>query len=166
MPPSRTTSTIAAARAALFGMLAADRGLAGVQVVFGAPDSYEDARVVALTGVRDAEETTAMVNGDRRKEVFVLEVSAKSHMQGEKDPLVVEADGLYLAERVRAVVLAGRSLPTGGPDLLGAVDTAYPSGTISNPSYPALTVPAEGGGYACLPVVLVTCTSWINRPEG
>jgi hypothetical protein len=145
-------STIGPARAALFAMLDEAPGLLGSLVSFGKP-SEGGTDVVALLGLREPEERAAVVNGDLRRESYVIEVGILVQDVDAKTPLEVEARALELAEEVRQVVMGDKTLRA-------TVDTAFPVG-VTSPTL-ELTGPAIGGGWVSLPMVLIGCTAWIT----
>jgi hypothetical protein len=145
-------SSISAARAALYDMLSASSLLNGVQVTYGAPDAHEEPEVVALLGVRDPDEEPAALGYGRKEETYQLEVGVKVH---KRDGSAAEVD-------VRAYALADAVADAieGGGDytLNGSVDWAYVAGPLGVGAQAA-----EGGGWLCFLVVLVTCRARIDR---
>jgi hypothetical protein len=117
MSSPSSTSTIAAARAALYALLLAGAPPATavahghparpVQISFG-PPATEDMEVVALLGVRDPAEDVGALGARRREEEYEIEVGVKVHNPaagaGSEAAMLVDARGFELAEWVRSVV--------------------------------------------------------------
>lgn len=117
MPQPSSTSTIAAARAALYDLLVADapdrsantygETARPVQISFG-PPAHEEMEVVALLGVRNNDEDWGALGDQRREESYQLEVGIKVHNPsagaGSEAAELVDARGFELAEWVRSVV--------------------------------------------------------------
>lgn len=117
MSQPSSTSTIAAARAALYALLVADAPDATavqsnhlprpIQIAYG-PPAHEDMEVVALLGVRSPEEDVGALGARRREEEYELEVGIKVHNPaagaGSEAAILVDARGFELAEWVRSVV--------------------------------------------------------------
>lgn len=142
-------STISAARAALYALLAANTYPGAVpQVTFGLPAAYEEPEVVALLGVEAPEEAPAVIGGPKpREERFTLVVAVKAH-----DPAgtagTVDARGWVLMDEVREVVYANQTL----------------SGALTAPGWARIesqtsdgAQPAEGGGWVLFGQVRVAC---------
>jgi hypothetical protein len=141
-------STISAARAALYALLAANTYPGAVpQVTFGPPDAYEEPEVIAMLGVESPDEEPAVIGGPRpREEQFVIVVGVKAH-----DPAgtatTVDARCWALADEVREVVYANQSLTN-------TLTTGW-ARIASQTSDGAQ--PAEGGGWVAFCTVKVLC---------
>lgn len=100
------SSTIAAARAALYQMMLDEPELSGVQVTFGPPDAIEEDEVVALLRVLDPSEDEAQLGAGCKDETYRIEVKVKVHRQAATadDALEIDARGWYLAGIVRDLV--------------------------------------------------------------
>jgi hypothetical protein len=117
MSSPSSTSTIAAARAALHALLLADAPAATavqfnhlpkpIQISYG-PPAHEEMEVVALLGVRSPVEDVGAQGARRREETYELEVGVKVHNPaagaGSTAAELVDARGFELAEWVRATV--------------------------------------------------------------
>lgn len=105
-------SSIGAARLALYDMLVdATWPTTTPQITFGAPAAYEEAEVVALTGVESESEEPAVIGGSRpRDETFVLVVTCKVHDPAADTGQTVDARGFALMDVVRATVYADPAL--------------------------------------------------------
>jgi hypothetical protein len=147
-------SSIASARLALHALLAAHTWPGNPpQVTFGAPDAYEEQEVVALLGLRDADEEFAALGAHRRAESYILEVGVKAHDPGAANAEAVDGRCFALADEVRAVVNAN-------PNFAGASPiTVLPAEVISQTSDGAQA--AEGGGWVAFCVLAVRCQTRI-----
>jgi hypothetical protein len=113
MPQPSSTSTIAAARAALHALLLAGapaqtaQPAQKVQISYG-PPVHEEMEVVALLGVRTPTEDVGALGARRREETYEIEVGVKVHNPaagaGSAAAVLVDARGFELAEWVRSVV--------------------------------------------------------------
>lgn len=117
MPQPSSTSTIAAARAALYALLLAEapdrtHNAAGqlakpIQVAFGPPPT-EEMEVVAILGVRNNDEDVEALGAQRREETYEIEVGIKvqdpAAGAGSEAAMAVDARGFELADWVRGVV--------------------------------------------------------------
>lgn len=137
------SSTISAARAALYAALAADPPPSTndpdetIQVVFGDPAAYQEQEVVAVRGLRppNDEEQVLLGPAQPQDEQYAIGVTVKVHNPA-ADAATVDARGFALADWVRQVVYADRTF--GGVLVLGA--------TIASQTSPDGATPAEGGG--------------------
>jgi hypothetical protein len=146
-------STISAARAALYALLAANTYPgAAPQVTFGPPDAYEEPEVIAMLGVESPDEEAAALGAQRREEIYGLVVGVKAH-----DPAgtaaTVDARGFALADSVRAAVHA----TTTGRTLSSTVRTAE----IARQTTDGVQ-PADGGGWVIFIRLLVECRQRIT----
>jgi len=142
-------SSISNARSSLYTLLAAHSFPGNpVQVTFGAPSAYEDQEVVALMGVEAGDEDDAVIGGARpRDEEFTIVIGVKVHGPTD-DAATVDVRGWLLADEVREVVYANRSL--------GAALT--PSGWARVSSQTSVGAQsAEGGGWVIFLEVRVLC---------
>lgn len=147
-------STISAARAALYALLAANTYPgAQPQVTFGPPDAYEEPEVVALLGVESADEDPVFFGeAGSRDEAFTIVVAIKAH-DAAASAQTVDARCWALADEVREVVYANQTL----------------SGTLSGPGYARVSsqtgdgpIVAEGGGWVAFCAVRVLCKAGIT----
>ena len=149
------SATVATARANLYDLIAADATVVAdqVQVTYGPPDTHEEQEVIALGGVESHDEDDAVIGGARpREETYTLVVQVKAHGP-ENDPDVVDARGFELAEVVRSVVYADRSINGAmGPTGWARVSSITTDGVL----------PAEGGGFVIYLTVRVLCRARIN----
>ncbi len=152
-------SSISAARAALFELLAASDLLVGVQVTYGAPDAHEEPEVVALLGVRDPEEEPATLGAGRKDETYQLEVGIKVHSR-DGEAAEVDTRAYALADAVAEAVEG-----SGNYTLGGTVLWAYVAGPLGIGAQRVASVPpsSEGAGWVCFLTVLVTCRARIER---
>lgn len=144
-------SSIAAARAALYDLLAAAEGLAGVQVVFGAPDAYERQEVVALLGFGPVDDEPAAIGQARHDERYRIETKLKVHNPAADLGITVETRAMALYNVVRAVIAAN-------PTLSGSVVIARPSGSDTSPGPQS----AEGGGFVMFVSCFTECVARIS----
>ena len=144
------SSAISAARSSLYTLLAAHSFPGNpVQVTFGAPSAYEDQEVVALMGVEAGDEDDAVIGGARpRDEEFTLLVKVKVHDPAMASAGTVDARGWVLADEVREVVYADRTLA-------GALAPAGWALVSSQTSDGALS--ADGGGFVIFVDVRIRC---------
>lgn len=144
-------TTIKPARANLHAALAAHTPFTGddVQVTFGLPADHEEQEVVALGGIEDPDEEDAALGAQRKEEAYVLLVLIKAH-DPTGDAVSVDGRGFDLADEVRAVVHADRTLG-------GAVRDASATGTRTDGARAA-----EGGGWVIFLTVAITCRARIT----
>lgn len=146
-------STISAAHAALYALLAANTYPgAQPQVTYGPPDAYEEPEVVAMLGVEAPAEDPAVIGGARpRDEVFVIVIGVKAH-----DPAgtaqTVFTRCMALADEVREVVYANQTL----------------TGSLTAPGWARIesqttdfAQQADGGGWVAFARVRVLCRARI-----
>lgn len=149
------STTAGTARVNLHTLLTADATVVsdGVQVTYGPPEAYEEQEVIALGGVETSDEDDAVIGGPApRDETYVLLLRVKAH--GPDDTAAeVDARGFALAERVRAVVYADRTI--GGA--MGSAGWARVSSITTEGVFPA-----EGGGFVIFLTVRVLCRARIN----
>lgn len=144
-------SSIRLARANLHAALAASPGLAGVQVVFGAPDAYEEQQVVAVLGFGPVGDEPAAIGQRRQEEQYRIDVAIKVHMPDADTGAAVEARAMALYDAVRAVVVAN-------VDLGEAVTFCVPAGMDESPGPQS----AKGGGWVMWIVAGVECVARIS----
>lgn len=98
---------------ALFEALAAEDGLAGVQKIFGPPDSAEEQEVIAIMGISDADEEFAALGADRSEESYAIDLKIKVHDPADSAEVGGQAAFLRaeaIRESIRGVVAADRTL--------------------------------------------------------
>lgn len=150
-------SSISAARASVFAKLSAHAtlGAAGVQVIYGVPDAYEEQEVVALLGTVDTDEEAATVGPGNKDETYDIIVGVKVHKPA---GTAAETDvrGYALADAV-ADAVEGLSDYT----LDGSVMWALAGG----PRTPDRlgTRPAQGGGFVLFLEVPIRCKARVKR---
>lgn len=144
-------SSVRAARANLFAALAASPDLAGWQVVFGAPDAYEEQKVVAVLGFGPVSDEPAAIGQRRQQEQYRIEVRIKAHDPAASDAAQIEADAMAAYDAVRDAV-------TADPTLDDAVILALPAGTDESPG----ALSAEGGGWVMFASAFVECVARIS----
>jgi hypothetical protein len=144
-------SSIRLARANLFAALAASPALAGWQVVFGAPDAYEEQKVVAVLGFGPVGDEPAAIGQRRQQEQYRIEVRIKAHDPAADSGAQVETDVMAAYDAVRDVV-------GDNPTLSGAVTIALPAGTDESPG----ALSAEGGGWVMFASAFVECVARIS----
>ncbi|MGH9225700.1 MAG: hypothetical protein ACRD2W_18380, partial [Acidimicrobiales bacterium] len=122
------------------------------QVTFGEPAGHEEQVVVALMGVLDPTEEAAQLGDAERHEDYRLEVVVKAH-DPTGDPQDVDARGWELADMVRAVVRADRTL---GGALVSGVGASVVS-MQSDGVRPATTAGNDAWGWVVFIRILVRC---------
>lgn len=144
-------SSIRPARANLFSALtAAPWPAPAPQVVFGAPDAYEEQQVVAILGFGPVGDEPAAIGQRRQEETYRIEVAVKVH-----DPAA--STGADVEARAMALYDVARDVASDNPTLGGAVTIARPAGTDESPGAQS----AEGGGWVMFVSLFVECTARI-----
>lgn len=144
-------SSIGPARSNLHAALAANVDLAGVQVVFGAPDDYEGSEVIGVLGFGPVGDEPAAIGQRRQEERYRIDVGIKVHMPEATTAVEVEARAMELYDAVRDSV-------TADPTLAGAVTNSTPAGTDESPG-PQST---QGGGWVMFVLAGVECVARIS----
>lgn len=144
-------SSIGAARANLHAALAAAPALADVQVVFGAPDAYEEQQVVGVLGFGPVGDEPAAIGQRRQEEQYRIDVGIKVHMPDANTAAVVEARTMELYTAVRDVVMANETLGD-------AVTFCVPAGMDESPGPQS----AKGGGWVMFISAGVECVARIS----
>lgn len=158
-----SVSTIAAARSALYDLLAADAPDATIQhgtkprrkvlISFG-PPGREDFEVVALLGVRSPTEDVESLGDRRREETYGLEVAVKVHNPAAADDpdgrKLVDGRGFELANWVRSTV-------HGHFTLNATVRTAFVTEQVT-----IGVQPADKAGLVMFVLLVVSCEADIS----
>ena len=144
-------SSISPARANLFAALTAAPALADWQVVYGAPDVYEEQNVVAVLGFGPVGDEPAAIGQRRQQENYRIDVAIKAHDPAASTASSVEDLAMSAYDAVRSVV-------TANPTLGGAVTNALPAGTDESPGAQS----AEGGGWVMFITAGVECVARIS----
>lgn len=166
MSTPSSTSTIAAARGALYELLAEDPPAATsqvptqlpkpIQVSYGDP-SHIELEVVALLGVRSPDEDDDALGARRRVEKYDLEVGIKVENPAAGDDAaaraVVDARGFFIAEWVRSVVHRHWTLND-------TVRTAFVRQQITDG-----VVPKDKAGCVIFILMVIHCTADIFDPD-
>lgn len=116
------TSTIPALKAALLSLLAARAGLAGVQVVYGAPLPNPGREFISLGGTDGSQETAAL-GRLRREEEYRLTIYVSVLREGQ--------DQQAATERVFALVAEVEDAVRADPSVGGVVRTALLDGPFT-----------------------------------
>lgn len=143
-----TSTAISTARAALYRALTVE--FHDVQVVYGPPVNYEEARIVALLGLaQPTVEEAAAIGNQRRTERFRFTVAVKVH-----DPALsaeeIDTQVFELADRTRDVV--GSDTTLGGSVEFAEVVQQESPGPL----------PAEGGGWFEVVTLQVACRARVT----
>jgi hypothetical protein len=149
------SSTISAARQALYSMLAAaaadnTSGLYGVQVAWGDPLAYEEQQIVCMRGVANSTETPADIGDYAHGERYQIELTVM-YLDPAGDAQTVDTGANAIADAVGKVVSTKATPPAVGM-LAGTVQWAF---VASRPSPGAQ--PAQGGGWVCFVDLSVAC---------
>ncbi len=152
------SSSISAARQALFARLDAADTLGSAQITFGPPAEYEEQEVVALLGVQDPREEPAAIGQLMKEEEYDLEVGVKVHDPA-GDAADVDARGFALADAVCALLEpADRNLT-----LDGTVRTALVASMTTNGAMPAEGPDGTAAGWVIFLRILIRCAQRIGR---
>lgn len=147
------SSTISAARQALFALLtaaAADNTnpLYGVQIAWGDPLAAEEQEVVSMRGLRPPNDEEQVLLGPTQPqdETYAIGVTVKAHDPA-GEAATVDARGFALADGVREAVYADRTF--GGVLAFGARVVSQISADAAQP--------AEEGGFVIFVDLAVLC---------
>lgn len=144
-------TSIGAARAYLHAALVAAAPLAGVQVVFGAPDAYEEQEVVAILGFGPVGDEPAAIGQRRQEEQYRIEVAIKVHDPAANTAAGVEARAMALYDAVRDVVKDNETLGD-------TVTFCLPAGADASPG----ALSAQGGGWVMFITAGVECVARLS----
>lgn len=144
-------SSVGPARANLHAALASAVPLAGVQVVFGAPDAYEEQQVVGVLGFGPVGDEPAAIGQRQQEEQFRIDVGIKVHMPDADTAAAVETRAMELYDGVRDAVFADITLDD-------AVTFCLPAGMDESPGPQS----AEGGGWIMFISAGVECVARIS----